>query len=93
MVGSFGLLLIVAALGAALRRGLAPLQLLTQGARRMEDGNLQTRIPPIASPEIAVVGEAFNDMADRVLAREAELRRRTRWPTAPPAPRPPFSPL
>ena len=74
MVGSFGLLLIVAALGAALRRGLAPLQLLTQGARRMEDGNLQTRIPPIASPEIAVVGEAFNDMADRVLAREAELK-------------------
>jgi signal transduction histidine kinase len=54
----------------------------------MEDGNLQTRIH--RSPaEIAVVGEAFNDMADRVLARDRTTARRTRWPTAPPAPRPP----
>jgi signal transduction histidine kinase/ActR/RegA family two-component response regulator len=74
MIGSIGLLLIVAVLGAALRRGLAPLQLLTRGARQMEDGNLDARIPAIAIPEIAAVGEAFNDMADRVVAREGELK-------------------
>ncbi len=74
MLGGIGLLLIVAALGVALRQGLAPLKLLTQGARRMEGGDLQARIPPIPIPEIAVVGEAFNDMASRVLAREADLK-------------------
>jgi signal transduction histidine kinase/ActR/RegA family two-component response regulator len=74
MIGSGSLLVIVALLGFVLRRGLAPLQLLTSGARQMEDGKLDTRIPAIAIPEIAVVGAAFNDMAERILARERELR-------------------
>ncbi len=74
MVGGGGLLLIVAVLGVVLRRGLEPLQLLTRGARQMEEGHLDARIPAISIPEIAVVGEAFNDMAERIVAREAELK-------------------
>ena len=72
--GLIGLAAIMLLLGIGLRRGLAPLQWLTAGARRMEAGDLEARIPPIGVPEIATVGEAFNAMADRIVIREAELR-------------------
>jgi len=73
MIGFFSLLGIIALLGFALKRGLQPLQLLTDSANRMEGGDLAVRVPPISIIEIARVGEAFNNMADRIVARESEL--------------------
>lgn len=75
LVGVACLGVVLLLLGLALRRGLRPLKFLTRGARRMEDGDLTARIPSIETPEIAVVGEAFNAMADRIVAREGELIR------------------
>jgi signal transduction histidine kinase/ActR/RegA family two-component response regulator len=72
-IGFFSMLGIVMLLGFALKRGLQPLQLLTDSANRMEAGDLKVRIPPINIAEIAVVGEAFNAMADRIVARETDL--------------------
>jgi signal transduction histidine kinase len=74
LAGLISLVAIMLLLGIGLRRGLAPLQWLTAGARRMEAGDLAARIPPIGVPEIAAVGDAFNAMADRIVVREAELR-------------------
>ena len=72
-IGFFSMFGIVMLLGFALKRGLQPLQLLTDSANRMEAGDLKVRIPPINIAEIAVVGEAFNAMADRIVARENDL--------------------
>jgi len=73
MIGFFSLLGIVALLGFALKRGLQPLQLLTDSANQMESGDLAVRVPPISIMEISKVGEAFNAMAERIVARESEL--------------------
>ena len=48
MIGFFSLLGIIALLGFALKRGLQPLQLLTDSANRMEGGDLAVRVPPIS---------------------------------------------
>lgn len=75
VVGLVCLTGIVLILGLALRRGLEPLQLVTHGARRLAAGDWAERIPPVAVPEIAVVADAFNQMAENIVRREADLVR------------------
>jgi signal transduction histidine kinase len=74
-VGIACLVGIVVIMGLAVRRGLEPLQLVTDGARRLASGDWSARIPPVRVPEVAVVADAFNQMADNVLRREADLVR------------------
>lgn len=52
-----------------------PLRRLTTGARTMASGRFDVRVDPEGPAEIAVLGEAFNDMAAS-LERAEELRRR-----------------
>ncbi len=74
-----GLLLgIAAALSYVVARLLSslirlPLQQIQLGAERVGHGDLRHRIPVARRDEIGVVAEAFNQMADRLVAREAEL--------------------
>ncbi|MEU5693000.1 HAMP domain-containing sensor histidine kinase [Actinosynnema sp. NPDC020468] len=49
---------------------------LADGARRMEQGDLETRVTPSGPPELADAGGAFNRMADRIsqlMANEREI--------------------
>ncbi|CCH33315.1 HAMP domain-containing sensor histidine kinase [Actinosynnema sp. NPDC047251] len=49
---------------------------LAEGAQRMEQGDLATRVVPTGPPELADAGGAFNRMADRIgqlMAAEREL--------------------
>ncbi len=75
LIGFVCLLGIAFLLGLVLRRGLAPLSILSRGASRCGSGDWRERIPAIPVPEIAQVASAFNQMADRIELREAELVR------------------
>jgi len=53
---------------------LKPVHSLAQMARALASGNLQARTGPIeGAAELVELGHAFNDMADRLGARQAEL--------------------
>lgn len=56
------------------RRILRPVQALTSAAKRMESGDLTTRVPAHGGDELAELARAFNSMAD-VMVRTEELRR------------------
>jgi signal transduction histidine kinase/CheY-like chemotaxis protein len=73
--GSISLATIVALLGFALGRGLAPLQALSDSARRLGSGRSDERASIAAAREIAEVADAFNQMADDMVRREQELTR------------------
>lgn len=66
--------LLLAALVA--RRLTRPIQLLTEGARAVARGELDTRIPMRGSDELTVLADAFNEMADSLGASREELTRR-----------------
>lgn len=74
------LVAVAAGLGAVLlilglsRRILAPVEALTEAARRMEAGDLSQRVEVTSKDEIGELARAFNSMADG-LARLEELRR------------------
>ena len=61
-------------LGFALRRGLSPLRRVADAARRLAGGRWNTRIEPIAVPEIAEVVRAFNAMGDEIESAIGKLR-------------------
>ena len=62
-------------LGLGLSRGLtAPVARLTAAARRIAGGDLSQRVPETGSAEMAVLGQAFNQMATD-LEKAEELRR------------------
>jgi two-component system OmpR family sensor kinase len=62
-------------LGLGLSRGLtAPVARLTAAARRIAGGDLSQRVPETGSAEMAVLGQAFNQMAAD-LEKAEELRR------------------
>ncbi len=65
--------LVVVVLAFILRRRLAPLSGLADSARKLAEGNWTARVPAIDSPEIDMVGQAFNRMADNLERREHEL--------------------
>jgi signal transduction histidine kinase len=74
-VGLFCLVGVVVIMGLAVKRGLEPLQLVTDSARRLGAGDWTERIPPVEVPEVAVVAESFNQMAETIVRREADLVR------------------
>ena len=62
-------------LGLGLSRGLtAPVARLTAAARRIAGGDLSQRVPETGSAEMAVLGQAFNQMATD-LEKAEDLRR------------------
>ncbi|MEJ8813545.1 ATP-binding protein [Variovorax ureilyticus] len=56
------------------RRWFAPIDALTQGAQRIAQGRLDTRVPVHGSDELALLGRTFNDMAERLDSIEASRR-------------------
>ena len=69
MLIGLGLILIGIAIAAADRLGrsiVAPVTELSAAARRMGEGDLETRVEPEGPDEIAEVGEAFNFLARRL---------------------------
>lgn len=74
---TLGSLVIVAALIGVLvlsvQRGLQPLLLLQDGARRLGAGDLDARVPAIAVGEIDAAARGFNAMAERLAASRREL--------------------
>lgn len=62
-----GLLVLMAAASYPLARGMARrLERLTEGARRIAGGQLETRVEVKGRDEIAVLAKAMNDMAGRI---------------------------
>jgi signal transduction histidine kinase len=74
-VGLICLTGIVVVMGLVLGHGLAPLRLVTDSARRLAAGDWSERIPPVEVPEIAVVADAFNQMGEDIVRRQADLVR------------------
>ena len=75
VIGAITLLLSLLLLGLLISAGLAPLQLVTDSARRLATGNWSEPLPPVPVPEMAVVVEAFNLMATAVNRRQNDLIR------------------
>lgn len=73
----FGAALLVAAVFAfATTRYIGNrVQALREGARRFGEGHLERHIDVSGDDELADVGRAMNDMAERLIARQAELVR------------------
>lgn len=67
---------IVAAAAAAWlsRRIVRPVELLTEAARKLEEGDLGQRVDVRGSDELALLGRAFNSMAESI-ERNEELRK------------------
>ena len=90
MLGGLGVFLIGVAVVAADRLGrsmVRPVTSLSAAARRLGDGDLDTRVVPEGPTEIAEVGHAFNHLANRLVEllsaeREsvADLSHRLRTP-------------
>lgn len=55
-------------------RVLRPVSALTDAARRMREGDLDVRVEPSGDDEIARLGRAFNDMAERLAQTERTKR-------------------
>ncbi len=73
-VGSALVSLLLAALGA--RRLTRPIQQLTDGARSIARGDLETRIELRGTDELAVLAQAFNEMAGSLNDSREELTQR-----------------
>jgi PAS domain S-box-containing protein len=56
-----------------LKKGLAPLSALDQGAMQIAAGDLGTRLPPSGSPELRRTIESFNSMASSVAYAQNQL--------------------
>lgn len=68
--------LLGAAIGAsAVGRLLGPVRRLGQGASRIADGDLSTRIALTSDPDLDPIAESFNEMAEAVQDRIARERR------------------
>lgn len=67
----FGFALLLAAL--VVRRVTRPIQELTDGARFIARGELQTRIRTVGGDELALLGRAFNEMAESLSASRTAL--------------------
>src|SRR5690606_8194131 len=50
-------------------RAVAPLPVIANGLRRIEDGELEYRLPALPGEEAAAIGSAFNRMAESVQER------------------------
>jgi diguanylate cyclase (GGDEF)-like protein len=72
-----GLLAVVALVAAVAfiegRSIVRTLRALADAARAIAEGRLRQRVPVAGNDELATLGRAFNDMADQLQARHAEL--------------------
>jgi signal transduction histidine kinase len=68
--GAFAVILRFAVTEAALR----PVDDLIDGVERIATGDLGTRVPITSADELAVLGRAVNEMTERLVAHDAELR-------------------
>ena len=74
LAGLVGSALLLVALGSALRRWvLVPIRRVALAARRLADGHGDTRVPEDGRGEMAILGRAFNDMAEALAMREEQL--------------------
>jgi signal transduction histidine kinase len=90
MLGALGVFLVVIAVVVTDRLGrkiVRPVAALSDAARSLGRGDLETRVEPAGPPEVAEVGEAFNVLAHRLVGllnaeREsvADLSHRLRTP-------------
>jgi two-component system sensor histidine kinase BaeS len=71
-VAGLTLALLLSWLGA--RRWFAPIGVLVEGAQSIAQGRLETRVPVQGRDELAVLGNTFNDMAERLDNIEASRR-------------------
>jgi two-component system sensor histidine kinase UhpB len=55
-------------------RALAPLPVIADGLSRLQQGDLQYRLPPLPGNETGIIGKAFNDMATAVQEKVAAER-------------------
>ena len=55
-------------------RALAPVDKILAALKELEKGNLATRLPPLALPEISRIGAAFNRMMDTLQASVTQNR-------------------
>ncbi len=69
----FAMLLTVAGIWVILKTGLSPLTSLQDGAVRLAAGETDVRITPAGSPELRHLTEAFNAMADSIVAAQMRL--------------------
>lgn len=82
VVGAVMLILVNAAAFWLVARVFKPIPVIAEGLERLQRGDLAFRLPPLRGTEAAVIGNAFNRMAqaveDKVLAetqaRDAEAR-------------------
>jgi signal transduction histidine kinase len=72
-IAGASLLLCLVLVGLAARRIVAPIEVLTKGARAIAGGDLATRIPPAGRDELGTLAQAFNDMAASLDQSQAQL--------------------
>ncbi|GAA2639950.1 HAMP domain-containing sensor histidine kinase [Dactylosporangium fulvum] len=72
-----GGILVLALIGTALiaRNVSRPVRSLTAASRRLADGHLDTRVPPVGSGELGQLSTSFNRMAQALEVAEAAQRR------------------
>jgi len=58
-------------------RALAPVDAILGALTQLEQGNLATRLPPLALPELSRIGAAFNRMMDTLQASVTQNRQLT----------------
>ncbi len=78
-VAAVAVAVLLGAIGAtalALRPVLAPIETLRAGAKRLGDGDLDTRVSVDGAVELVELGQSFNSMADSL---QADGERRQRW--------------
>ncbi len=73
LIAAAALLLCLLLVGLAARRIVAPIEKLTNGARAIAGGDLETRIPPAGRDELGTLARTFNEMAESLARSQTEL--------------------
>jgi signal transduction histidine kinase len=74
-------LLVIIAIGAGFyfRRSIVkPVLIVAQASRRLAEGDMSTRVPPVRDDELGDLARAFNSMADSLETSSAALAERSR---------------
>jgi signal transduction histidine kinase len=79
-IGGVALLALLAVLAAFyFRRAIVrPVTVVSEAARRLAQGDMSARVPPVRDDEIGDLARAFNSMADSLETSQAELGERSR---------------
>ena len=60
------------------RSFIAPILALTRGTRALAAGRLQERVPVSSTDEVGQLGDAFNNMADKLVELQEDVRKKER---------------